>query len=79
MIQFLKILFFALKMLAWACFLILILYLILTALFFFFNSRHFLNFQHNIFATPIIYIVPTVLIASLIAGHLEDLGEDQVE
>jgi len=71
-----KFFFFFFKLLAWVCFIIFSLYIILSAVFYVLGENQFKGFQNIIFATPFVYIVPIVLIASLIAGLFKDFDED---
>jgi hypothetical protein len=48
----------------------------LSVLFFVIGRPEFYSFQSLILSTPFVYVVPTVLVASLVAGSFRDFDED---
>jgi hypothetical protein len=71
-----KILFHFFKLLSWACFIVFFIYIMLSVLFFVIGRPEFYSFQSLILSTPFVYVVPTVLVASLVAGSFRDFDED---
>jgi hypothetical protein len=48
----------------------------LSVLFYVIGQSEFYSFQNIILSTPLVYIVPVVLVVSLIAGSFRDFDED---
>jgi hypothetical protein len=48
----------------------------LSVLFFVVGRGEFYSFQSIILSSPVVYIVPVVLVVSLIAGSFRDFDED---
>jgi hypothetical protein len=71
-----KVLFQIFKLLSWGCFIIFFIYIMLSVLFFVVGRGEFYSFQSIILSSPVVYIVPVVLVVSLIAGSFRDFDED---